>query len=99
MATYNNTKAAQHAVTTRLNNSDHIALLAEAERLGSNPSQLMRTAWSDYQEKQSIDTRLGLLESRLTRRLFEIVSAVAGLTPTQRQEAMSEAKLNLRRDA
>lgn len=95
MATNNNDKA-QRAVTSRFTLGDYMAILAEAERTGSNPSQLIRKSWQVYQEQQQLDDRLAQLESRLTRRVFEIVSAVAGLSDTERQQAMAQAKQQLR---
>ncbi|MDO6708983.1 hypothetical protein [Photobacterium sp. 1_MG-2023] len=44
MAIYNNNNA-MRAVTSRFSLSDYMALLAEAERTGSNPSQLLRQTW------------------------------------------------------
>lgn len=70
MATYNNNNA-MRTVTSRFSLSDYMALLAEAERTGSNPS-------------------------RPTRRTFEIVSAVAGLTETERKQAQAQVKQQLR---
>lgn len=95
MATNNNTKA-QQAVTTRFTLGDYANLLAEVERTGSNPSQMLRKSWRVYMEQQSIEVRLAQLESRLTRRMFEIVSAVAGLSATEKKEAMQQAKLALK---
>jgi VIT1/CCC1 family predicted Fe2+/Mn2+ transporter len=95
MAIYNNNNA-MRAVTSRFSLSDYMALLAEAERTGSNPSQLLRQAWQVYQEQQQLDERLTQFESRLTRRTFEIVSAVAGLTETERKQAQAQVKQQLR---
>lgn len=95
MATYNNNNA-MRAVTSRFSLSDYMALLAEAERTGSNPSQLLRQAWQVYQEQQQLDERLTQFESRLTRRTFEIVSAVAGLTETECKQAQAQVKQQLR---
>ena len=95
MAIYNNNNA-MRAVTSRFSLSDYMALLAEAERTGSNPSQLLRQAWQVYQEQQQLDERLTQFESRLTRRTFEIVSAVAGLTETERKQAQAQVKQQIR---
>ncbi|MCZ5880132.1 hypothetical protein O4N73_20575 [Vibrio parahaemolyticus] len=88
----NKSNNAQHAVTTRLTVGDYAALRAEAETRGSNPAQVLRLAWGQYMENQRIESRLELLESRITRRTFEIVSVVAGLSPTERKEAISQVK-------
>jgi hypothetical protein len=93
MATYNNTKATTEAVTTRLSIAARAALLQEAENQGSNPSRTLAKAWDHYREQQSIESRLARLESRLTRRMFEIVSAVAELDEEQRAKAMRDAKM------
>ncbi len=85
----------QHAVTTRLTVGDYAALLAEAEVRGSNPAQVLRLAWSLYLENKSIESRIELLENRMTRRTFEIVSVVAGLSETERQDALSQVKRHL----
>ncbi|MDC5837946.1 hypothetical protein OPW33_01215 [Vibrio europaeus] len=87
-----NNNIAQHAVTTRLTVGDYAALRAEAEARGSNPSQVLRLAWSLYLENKSIESRIDRLESRMTRRTFEIVSVVAGLSQVERQEALSQVK-------
>jgi len=91
-----NSASSLRAVTTRLTLGDYSALVAEAEQQGSTPSQMIREAWTEHQKGQSYEARLTQLEARLTRRLFEIVAAVAGLTPPQRQEAMAEVTKNLR---
>ncbi|WP_448214314.1 hypothetical protein [Colwellia sp. MEBiC06753] len=96
MATYNNAKATTEAVTTRLSTAARAALLQEAEKQGSNPSRTLANAWDYYREQQSIESRLAKLEATLTRRMFEIVSAVAGLDAEQRAQAMQEAKQNLK---
>ena len=83
---------AQHAVTTRLTVGDYAALRAEAEARGSNPAQVLRLAWSLYLENKSIESRIDRLENRMTRRTFEIVSVVAGLSQVERQEALSQVK-------
>ncbi|ENM5766342.1 hypothetical protein V4V57_002038 [Vibrio mimicus] len=88
----NKSNIAQHAVTTRLTVGDYSALRAEAEAKGSNPAQVLRLAWSLYLENRTIENRLDRLESRMTRRTFEIVSVVAGLSQAERQEALSQVK-------
>ncbi|HGF3677448.1 TPA: hypothetical protein ACF4EV_002165 [Vibrio parahaemolyticus] len=82
----------QHAVTTRLTVGDYAALQAEAESKGSNPAQILRLAWSQYLQNRTIENRLDRLESRMTRRVFEIVSVVAGLSQVERKEALAEVK-------
>ena len=89
-------KNSLRAVTTRLSLGDYADLVAEAEQLGSTPSQIIRDTWSKHQQHQTYEVRLAQLEARLSRRLFEIVAAVAGLTPSQRKEAMAEAMKHLR---
>jgi len=96
MATYNKTKATTKTVTARLPIADNAALTAEAERQGSNRSRILCKALNHYLDHQSIESRLAQLESRLTRRMFEVVSAVAGLDAEQRAQAMREAKQHLR---
>jgi hypothetical protein len=96
MATYKKTKATTETVTARLPIADNAALTVEAERQGSNRSRILCKALSHYLEKQSIESRLAQLENRLTRRMFEIVSAVAGLSEEDRKQAMREAKQHLR---
>ncbi len=90
-------KSSLRAVTTRLALGDYADLVSEAEKLGTTPSDMIRKAWAEHQGNQSYEAKLSQLEARLTRRIFEIVAAVAGLTPSQREEAMSEAMTNLRR--
>jgi hypothetical protein len=96
MATYNNSNAATEAVTTRLTAAARAALLEEAVKQGSNPSRILAHSWDHYREQQSIESRLAKLEATLTRRMFEIVSAVAGLDAEQRAQAMQEAKQKLK---
>ena len=98
MATKNKTKA-QYTVSARFPLGDHMNLLAEAERTNSNASHVLRKSWHVFMEQQSIEVRLAQLESRLTRRMFEIVSAVAGLSATEKKEAMQQAKLALKEAA
>ncbi|ELI5735569.1 hypothetical protein RRK63_004312 [Vibrio fluvialis] len=95
MANYKKNKAHLRVVTTRLDLGDYAALIEEAENQGSNPAQMMRTAWSSYKENQSINSRINELESRLTRKIFEIVVAVAGLSCHERKLAMKEVNKRL----
>ncbi|MCG7813035.1 hypothetical protein MI353_09720 [Alteromonas sp. MCA-1] len=96
MATKNNAKAATEAVTTRLTAAARAALLQEAEKQGSNPSRILAHSWDHYCQQQSIESRLAKLEATLTRRMFEIVCAVAGLDAEQRAQAMRDTKQHLR---
>ncbi|EHR7289761.1 hypothetical protein VPH80_002030 [Vibrio parahaemolyticus] len=88
----NNNNIAQRAVTTRLTIGDYVALQAEAEAKGSNPAQVLRMAWSQYLQNSALESRLDKLENRMTRRTFEIVSVVAGLSPMERKEALNQIK-------
>lgn len=96
MTTHHQSKATTQAVTTRLTTAARAALLEEAAKQGSTPSRLLAHAWDNCREQQSIESRLAKLEATLTRRMFEIVSAVAGLDAQQRAQAMQEAKQNLK---
>ena len=82
-------------ITTRLSISDRAALLAEAERRGTTAADMLRISWTAYQEQQKLDERIRSLETRLKRQMFEIVCAVGGLTPSERNEALQDVRRRL----
>jgi len=78
------------AVTVRLSHADFIALLQKAEEMGTTNADVIRTAWTSYQEKSEVELKFKKLESRIVKQIFEVCSATLGLSETERKAAIEE---------
>lgn len=77
-------------VTTRLSATEYLAIVDEAENKGTNVSDVLRSAWSKYQSGESLKAELSKLEHNLCKKIFEICSAVTGLTDEERETVINE---------
>ncbi|MDU0353830.1 hypothetical protein RS130_07730 [Paraglaciecola aquimarina] len=85
----------QKAITVRFSIADYLKIEQEAENLGSNLADVMRKAWIAYNSSQDFKTDLKNSENRLISKIFEVCSAVQGLTEQEREEAFHELKIRL----
>lgn len=77
------------AITARFSNEDHLRLLAEAERRSCNVADIIRGAWSHYQQQQQLQQHLLKMEQRQRRFQFEILCTLLGLTNGERKSALA----------
>ncbi|WP_100637089.1 hypothetical protein [Marinomonas sp. ef1] len=66
-------------ITSRFSSSQYNEITQEAEDKRMNNSEFIRHIWSSYKSNEDINKKIDLLEKRLEKRFFEMVSAVAGL--------------------
>jgi hypothetical protein len=86
-------------ITLRFTNHDNQLIVKEAESQNIGRAEMIRKAWRDYLLQQSLTSKLNRLEQRLTKRTFEIVSAVAGIDEQERLIAMKKFKERLRKES
>jgi predicted transcriptional regulator len=93
MATYkNNNTETMRACSVRLPQTLHAHLQQEAEKQGTTVGDVMRDALVRFRAQQALDEQLVQLEARFVRRVFESHCAVAGLTASEREEALRDLK-------
>lgn len=61
------------SVSVRLSTVDHASLMAEAERLNTNVSEVLRMSWRKFNDSQKLEQQLLSMEQRLTRAIGETV--------------------------
>jgi capsid protein len=86
----------QKAITTRFSITDYLNIEEEAEKLGTSLADVIRKSWKEYQKENEFKDDLKELENSLVRTVFEVCSAVAGLTSEQREEAKNDLKKALK---
>ncbi len=84
------------AVTVRFYTNDYNKLLQLAEQQNVPVAEVIRRAWKANQEQKDISIKLLALEERLSKRNFEIVSAVANLDEQEKNLAEQRLKNNLK---
>ena len=87
----------QRAVTSRFSIAAYAALVQEAEDRGTTVADVLRTAWSQYQEKTEQALLLRKLESRIVFKVFEVCSATLGLSADERKAAMIECNKKIKK--
>jgi hypothetical protein len=80
------------ACSVRLPQILHAHLQDEAEKRGTTVGDVMRDALLRFREQQALSEQIAQLEARFFRKVFEAQCAVAGLTPSEREEAMRDLK-------
>ena len=85
-------------VTVRFSAADYQILVREAETNNVSVAEMLRKAWADHREKNNFQTSFELMERRITKKTFEIVSAIANLSDQQRIAAYKKFHENLRGD-
>ena len=76
------------AVTVRLSKPDYINLLDMAEQQNSSVADIMRSAWREYQEKESDSNEREQQTQELKSYIFECLSLTKGWDPAQKQKAI-----------
>lgn len=74
-------------INLRLSSRDYLAVCAEAERLNVGNADVLRLAWTDYLAHKELLELFVSLEARMERKIFEMLVAVAGLSPEERSSA------------
>lgn len=84
------------SVTVRFYPNDYNKLLQLAEQQNVSVAEVIRKAWEANEEQKDISIKLLALEERLSKRNFEIVSAVANLDEQEKYLAEQRLKNNLK---
>ena len=83
-------KEISKAVTARFPQQEYLKLLDEAEQRGTTIADIIRTAWSNYQQQTQLQQTLLRLEQRQRKVNFEMLCTITGLQPEERQQAITE---------
>jgi hypothetical protein len=83
-------KEISKAVTARFPQQEYLKLLDEAEQRGTTIADIIRTAWSNYQQQTQLQQTLLRLEQRQRKVNFEMLCTITGLQPEERQPAITE---------
>jgi ribosomal protein S13 len=82
----------QKAITARFSISEYQKIEELAEENGSNLAEVIREAWRNYKKDHDLSRDLEKLKSSILKEVFDISSAVAGLSDKERAEALDELK-------
>lgn len=83
-------KEVSKAVTARFPVQDYLKLQEEAERRGSTIADVVREAWSQYQQERQVQQHLTRLEIRQRKVNFEMLCAVVGLKTDERDQVLAQ---------
>lgn len=86
-------------ISLRLTKRDFNLISAEAEEKSIGNADVIRGAWLEHLDQQDLSIMLAGLEQRLTKKLFEIVTAVAGLDDSERLLALKKYKTKMKEEA
>ena len=95
MTKKNKTEVLTKVVSLRISAHDFHQIVAESEERSMTIPDVLRGAWREHREQKNIDTALSKMEQKLTKRMFEIVSAIAGLDENERLLALKKYKARL----
>jgi hypothetical protein len=96
---HNKFKHASHAsVTVRFTSSEYLEIERKAENNGTNLAEELRSAWRSCKQKIDIENALQSMESKISKNIFLINCAVAGLNSDEKQEALNEIRSVLKGD-
>jgi len=79
------------SVTVRFYPNDYNKLLQLAEQQNVSVAEVIRKAWKANEEQKDFAIKLLALEERLSKRNFEIVSAVANLD--EQEKSLAQQRL------
>jgi Lon protease-like protein len=82
--------AVSRAVTARFPVQDYLLLQQEAEQRGCTIADVIRNAWSQFQQQQQIQQQLLRLEQRQRKMMFETLCVVIGLQASEREQALQK---------
>lgn len=78
------------AVTARFSGEDFTRLQIEAERRCCTVADVIRSAWTHYQEQQQIQQLLLKLEQRQRKVHFEMLCTTLDLADAERKQAITQ---------
>ena len=84
------TKGVNRAVTARFSAQDYLRLQQEAEQRGCTIADVIRKAWSQFQQEHQVQQQLLRLEQRQRKTTFEIICTVVGLQTNERKQALQQ---------
>ncbi len=83
-------KKVNKAVTARFPLQDYLRLQDEAEQRGCTIADVIRNAWSQYQQQHKVQQLLLGLEQRQLKFIFEMLCTVIGLQHQEREQALQQ---------
>lgn len=84
------TKEVSKAITARFPVQDYLRLQQEAEQRGCTIADVIRNAWSQYQQQHQVQQQLLRLEQRQRKTTFEMMCTVVGLQANEREQALKQ---------
>lgn len=87
---------AMRQCSVRLPSGLHNYIVQEADEKGTTVGDIIRNACSLMQENISLAERVGQLEHRIVRKVFESQCIVAELSSTERDRALNDLKTRLK---
>lgn len=92
----NSRSGAMRPCAVRLPAGLHNFLLQKADEQGASVGAVVRDACENFREQLSLSEKLGQLESRIVRKVFEAQCVVAELSPAERDQALRDFKKRLK---
>ena len=86
-------------ISLRITNHDFNLIAAEAEEKNIGNADVIRSAWHEHLNQQDLSTTIIALEHRLTKKVFEMVTAVAGLDDNERLLALKKYRSKMKGEA
>jgi hypothetical protein len=83
-------KTLNKAVTARFSGEDYLRLQTEAERRGCAIADVIRGAWTHYQEQRQLQQHLMKMEQRQRKVQFEMLCTVLDLAADERKQAAAQ---------
>lgn len=83
-------KETTKAVTARFPYHEYLLLLQAAEQRGCTIAEVIRDAWSEYQQQHQVKQQLMRLEQRQRKTTFEMLCTVIGLQANERKQAFQQ---------
>ncbi|MBV1932028.1 MAG: hypothetical protein KUG71_09960 [Porticoccaceae bacterium] len=83
-------KEVNKAVTARFSIHEYLLLQQEAEKRGCTIADVIRNAWSQYQQQHQVQQQLLRLEQRQRKTTFEMMCTVVGLQASEREQALKQ---------
>lgn len=78
-STMNTSRRKHYQISVRFSEFEYNMILKEAEENNMNSAEVLRRSRKAYIDNNDIEVRLLQLEARLTKKIFEIVSAIANI--------------------
>lgn len=79
-------------ITTRFSLRDSLNIKQEADNLGCTKADVIRAAWTQYQEQKQIQQLLLNMEQRICHSNFEMLCNIVNLSPDERDQTIQKLR-------